>query len=119
MFSMFFVVLSLFVLSFRCGGWDGETIGKVNVRNCVFKFITMINVNVNVIFCDLLRPVDMITSTSLKILCETLPTKLKWIFLRHHYPSMFFIAFLLAWAIYNLMYANTFSRTGNIEGYMF
>ena len=76
MFSMLFVVVSLFVLSFRCGGWDGETIGKVNVRNCVLKFITMINVNVKGIFCDLLRPVDMLTSTSLKILCETLPTKL-------------------------------------------
>ena len=58
MFSMLFVVLSLFVLSFRCGGWDGETIGKVIVKNCVFKLI-----NVKGIFCDLLRPVDMLTST--------------------------------------------------------
>ena len=98
MFSMLFVVLSFFVLSFRCVGWDGETIGKVNVRNCVFKLIN-VYVNVKGIFCDLLRPVDKLTSTSLKILFETLPTKLKWIFLRHHYPSMFFIEFLLAWAI--------------------
>ena len=62
--------------------------------------------------CDLFRPVDMLTSASLKILCETLPvttTLLKWIFIRHHFPLLFIS---LAYTIYNLVYSN---RTWEIE----
>ena len=58
------------------------------------------------------RPVDMLTSASLKILCETLPvttTLLKWIFIRHHFPLLFIS---LAYTIYNLVYSN---RTWEIE----
>ena len=58
------------------------------------------------LFCDLFRPVDMLTPASLKILCETLPvttTLLKWIFIRHHFLLLFIS---LAYTIYNLVYSN-------------
>ena len=87
MFSMLFVVLSLFLFSFCCSGWDGETIREVKVYACVCCTVNSLNImnsDVKGLFCDLFRPVDMLTSASLKILCETLPvttTLLKWILL--------------------------------------
>ena len=115
MFSMLFVVLSLFLFSFCCSGWDGETIWEVKVYACVCCTVNSLNImnsDVNGLFCDLFRPVDMLTSASLKILCETLPvttTLLKWIFIRHHFPLLFIS---LAYTIYNLVYSN---RTWEIE----
>ena len=115
MFSMLFVVLSLFLFSFCCCWWDGESIREVKVYACVCCTVNSLNImssDVKGLFCDLFRLVDMLTSASLKILCETLPvttTLLKWIFIRHHFPLLFIS---LAYTIYNLVYSK---RTWEIE----